>query len=720
MENLRTALQRMCCLLLLLFISLRIHAQEKPNLAALQTSKEKIQAWGDYCDEFLYKEDYKGLRIAAREGVAMTQAEDAYNLSLFTFYIGVTFNYSTESDSAVYYLEQSVQYGRKAKKGRRVTEALKQLLLAYNSYGKQEKREAVLTNLKEIIDTTTNPPSKALLQASVADYYATNGQYAKALEYQLLGVKARKATLNKANNTDSINVGVLLVNIAELYANLDQASKSIDYLRESEIYINAYKEGIPHVYKDFINAFLQLNRPDSALAYYKILQDHELPLRSDGDPSNLITSDLALAEYYLTNKELATARKFIDHASSFAANYEDAFIISQLNYVKGTFALANQQYSEALNYFRISEPVSKEGPPEVYSSLQKEYAEAHAALGNWQEAFQHLHLHAQLNDSLQREASKRNISEMEAKYQNEIKQEKIEGLSTENALQIIQLKNAKAQRIYFLIGLFLLLGIIASMIVIYRIKQRSTKLLEQKNTEMNLMNEHLEKANITKATLFSIISHDLRNPISQVYQFLDLQKTNPEIFNEQERLAYNEQISAAAGVVLETMEDLLIWSKTQMKQFTVSRENVWAAECIQTTQELLQSQINKKNITLKASISPDTVTQSDKNIVTIIVRNILQNAITYSHEHSTITIDATQEEAAMKIIITDEGAGMPERIRRIFNEPSMAINSSYTGLGLTIVKEMAELIGATIHISSSETGGTCISIFIPGNANAEI
>ncbi|MEJ7674260.1 MAG: hypothetical protein WKF59_16595 [Chitinophagaceae bacterium] len=46
---------------------------------------------------------------------------------------------------------------------------------------------------------------------------------------------------------------------------------------------------------------------------------------------------------------------------------------------------------------------------------------------------------------------------------------------------------------------------------------------------MNVLNENLEKANITKAKLFSIISHDLRSPISQVYQFLDLQRTNPDI-----------------------------------------------------------------------------------------------------------------------------------------------------------------------------------------------
>ena len=100
-------------------------------------------------------------------------------------------------------------------------------------------------------------------------------------------------------------------------------------------------------------------------------------------------------------------------------------------------------------------------------------------------------------------------------------------------------------------------------------------------------------------------------------------------------------------------------------------------------------------------------------MVTIIIRNLLQNAITYSPINSTITITAQQENNSTKILIGDEGAGMPERVRRIFNEPYMAINSNQSGLGLTIVKEMAELIHANIEISSNTPKGTLITILIP-------
>ncbi len=185
------------------------------------------------------------------------------------------------------------------------------------------------------------------------------------------------------------------------------------------------------------------------------------------------------------------------------------------------------------------------------------------------------------------------------------------------------------------------------------------------------------------------------------------------IFNEEEKRKYNEQISAAAGVVLETMEDLLIWSKTQMQQFTIAKEKVYASKCVQHIDELLHSQLEKKKIKLSESIDPLLIMQTDKNIVTIIIRNLLQNAITYSPENSTITITAQQQNNSTHLIIADEGAGMPEHIRRIFNEPHRAVNSNQSGLGLTIVKEMTELIHANIEISSNTSVGTLITISVP-------
>ncbi|MBK8685601.1 MAG: hypothetical protein IPN26_11700 [Bacteroidetes bacterium] len=129
MEIINTCLKKCLFAFCFLYVSLG-YAIKKPDLTEYKTSKEKLQAWSDYCDEFIVVEDYRGLRNAAKQGLGMTPNEDVYNLSLFHFYIGVTFNYNTESDSSCVF-KKSEQYGRRAKHSRRITEALKELLFAY-------------------------------------------------------------------------------------------------------------------------------------------------------------------------------------------------------------------------------------------------------------------------------------------------------------------------------------------------------------------------------------------------------------------------------------------------------------------------------------------------------------------------------------------------------------------------------------------------------------
>ena len=185
------------------------------------------------------------------------------------------------------------------------------------------------------------------------------------------------------------------------------------------------------------------------------------------------------------------------------------------------------------------------------------------------------------------------------------------------------------------------------------------------------------------------------------------------MFSEADKQKHNERISAAAGAVLETMEDLLIWSKTQMQQFSETIENVNAKEIVDNVSELLRSQFAKKEIILKKEIPENIFLHTDKNILAIILRNLLQNACTYSPEKSAIIIEGRKEAGATLFTIQDEGSGMPESVSSMFNEPDAKVSSNSSGLGLTLVKEMAEIIKADIKISAENNAGTTITITIP-------
>jgi signal transduction histidine kinase len=535
--------------------------------------------------------------------------------------------------------------------------------------------------------------------------------YNIALNYFLKSAELHKPVADTTKIVKrKLDYGVKLMMVAEIYLFLKQPDKALQYLEEVKPNLNLSIIYDISTYGKFLRSYVLLNNQTEALKYYNLLQ--QTAAKTPGKWSEMVSSNLEMATLSLKTKDYELAKSYIDKADKQSKLDNKEILTSAVNASYGDYYKSLNDYGQAAKYYKIAELGSAIYDKERYADLLRSLTSV-AILSNSGDAGIYFNKYIMLSDSLTQGKIASNLAEMEAQYQNKNKQEKINVLSAESIINNLEIKNANRQRIFFIIAFILLLGIITSGIMMYRNKQKSGRLLQKKNEEMNVLNENLEKANITKAKLFSIISHDLRSPISQVYQFLDLQKTNPDIFNEDEKRKYNEQISVAAGVVLETMEDLLIWSKTQMQQFTISKEKVYAAQCVQNIDDLLHSQLEKRKIKLLESIDPLITMQTDKNIITIIIRNLLQNAITYSPDNSTITITAKQQNNSTQILIADEGAGMPERIRRIFNEPYMAVNSNQSGLGLTIVKEMAELIHANIEISSNKPVGTVITISVP-------
>lgn len=700
--------------LLFLFWIASVQAQVSPapDLTKYKTTTKKLQAWAEYCDTFLYVEDYQGLRKAARKGLGMAPPSAAAFQSLFNFYIGATFNYGTETDSAIHYLERSEKFARLARHNRRIEEALIQLLNVYATYGNSAKRDKVIAELVARADTIKDDFRKGQINGEISSYYTDKAEYEKGLEFRLKSIQSRRATLHKGDHNDSINFGVTLINVAELYIELKNTEKSLEYLNESEVFIKDYQDGIATIYKDFTATLLMENKPEQAKVYYKKLLDFLNKGAETTSWSIFLEANLVFADYYLARNNNALALSYTNHAAKFS-KYADQFQLARMNHLSGKIYLSLKQYDKALVYFKKAEPVMKEDSPDTYSTLEKSLAETYAALGNWKLAYEHFNIYSGLQDHLLGEKAKSNLAKMEAQYQNKKKQGEINMLSAENKIKNLEIKNVQKQRIFFIIGLVLLFVIIGSLVIIYRNKQKSARVLEQKNHEMNLLNEKLEKANTTKAKLFSIIGHDLRSPVSQIYQFLDLQKSEPEMFSEADKQRHNARITAAASNVLETMEDLLIWSKSQMQQFTVSSEKINVYQCVESIAGLMQTQIDQKQIQLKIDIPDALQVVSDRNILTILIRNILQNAVKFSPQNSTISIQTESAESHIHLSIADQGNGLPPALRNIFNENVVKIDSGQSGLGLTLVREMAELLQAKVSLSDNTPTGTLFLIAIP-------
>ena len=176
-----------------------------------------------------------------------------------------------------------------------------------------------------------------------------------------------------------------------------------------------------------------------------------------------------------------------------------------------------------------------------------------------------------LRDSIFQEESAKSYAEMESRYQNEKKQKEIILLKKDNAIKDLDITNQRRTRTFLIVTILLIIAIAATIYRNYAAKQKLNKAL-------NIANDKLNEANQSKTKLLGIITHDLRTPVSNLFNFIQLQKSSPDRLSAEQQERFNNQINASAENVLDTMEDVLVWSKSQMEKFEPVTEPVDISE----------------------------------------------------------------------------------------------------------------------------------------------
>ena len=162
--------------------------------------------------------------------------------------------------------------------------------------------------------------------------------------------------------------------------------------------------------------------------------------------------------------------------------------------------------------------------------------------------------------------------------------------------------------------------------------------MDEKNKALAQLNSDLDIANRNKARLFSMTADDLRSPISQVYQFLNLQQLNPSLLDEKQRKDFGTKIQTATGSLLETMEDLLLWSKTQMSQFHTTMLETELLPIVQQVLALAQLSSESKQLDIENRVPTNAKAFTDNSSLQTILRNLIQNAIKSSPINGRILI----------------------------------------------------------------------------------
>ncbi|GGM96081.1 hypothetical protein GCM10010967_32030 [Dyadobacter beijingensis] len=681
-----------------LFAALQAFAQPLPDLSKYKTTTAKLERLAKIGDSLILAEKHVALHDVALYAIKLTPANDAKRLALFHYQLGFALETTSKSDSCFRIYEKSLDYAKKARDTRQTVQSLDRLLFLYNNVaGFKAKSEAALKEALAIVDTLRDPMDKVELYSSIQNYYSIRGEYEKQVRYLLESIELKKKLIAQGKVKDREYVVSDLMNLAEMYFELEQADNGLRYAKEARSYMVNNTVYRHHYYKDMTDAYLLLRQPAMARTYYDSLSAMLTP--DDIQPTrrhNKIAADLGFTDYYLTRNKPDSAAIYIQRAVALAPQWAPDFLMSQVRYMEGSVYYAQKKYEKALPLLTASEPLIEEFGAQMYVALLQSIARCYAAAGQWQNAYAYYDKYAPLRDSLYRESAKKSIADAEARYQNKEKQAEIQ-------IKNLQIDEAQKQRLWLISGLAFVTLSLVLLGVIYRNKRRTATLLDDKNRQLGKLIEDLEEANRTKAKLFGIISHDLRSPISQVYQFLKLQQLNPDRLNHIQKEQLSEKIQTATGSLLETMENLLLWSKTQMNQFQPSIEHVAIAEVTAQCLSLLHLNIEAKQLQVIHDIPGEAAADTDPYYLQTILRNLLQNAIKAAEEQSTLTL--AWDEAARRLTIENTGPAFSQaQYERVLAQTDL--QKGLSGLGLRLVDELSAKSGLTVRFENPEEGIT--------------
>lgn len=266
---------------------------------------------------------------------------------------------------------------------------------------------------------------------------------------------------------------------------------------------------------------------------------------------------------------------------------------------------------------------------------------------------------------------------------------------------------------------------IAALQTLHQIEtsKKEMEIYRLKNVELAQANQKLEALNMEKNEMLGIVAHDLKNPLTSILLLSRLIHSEAEVLPNEEMCEYSNDIDTMVGRMCELIDNLLDINKIETQGLVVHRTRCDVNEIIQMVVNTHARHAESKNISITFSdhsgATGATVT-TDPTLVRQIVDNILSNAIKFSPLNSAVHIRFFIDSAVCRVEIEDQGPGMTEQDRqqlftkfaRLSARPTGGEHS--TGLGLSIVKKMAEALNGDIHCESAPGKGTVFIVEFPG------
>ena len=638
-------------------------------------------------------------------------------------------------------------------------EAINEFLLGNFNKAEEYCLKALVLN-KEAENNLGIAASLALL----GNIYAIENNYPKALDYY-----QKAARVNETLKNDLVAASIY-VNMGVIYSELKNYELALKYF-QTGLSLNEKIDnglGVAGGLGNIGNVYFNSKNYEKALVFYKKSLDKYIAIN---DKTGIAMEYGNIASIYIELKDYTQSFKNYSKSLEIYQEIKNKKGISVSLGGIGKNYLEQENYKEALAFAKEANSLAASiNVQNVQKETLENMSKIYEKLGNIDSAFISYKKFIEIKDNIDNENNRKQISRLEIQYEfdnketayknnqllaneklnqqqlmlalnksklNESNKERdlvrLNYLKTQSELNVeqarkkirekqmafaekeiqvkqkeIELNNltiaAKEKQKWFLLTGLGLLGIIGGLLFFQNQNRRKI------NEKLQILNAELNQANQIKTKFFAILNHDLRSPLANLIFFLQLQKENPEMLDAESRKRIQEKTTSGAENLLASMEDILLWSKGQMTNFKPQPQII----AIDTIFEDMQKHFSGEEKVKISFENPQHIqTYTDENYLKTIIRNLTGNAIKATEKaiNPAVIWKAWQENNQTFLSITDNGfGGTDDDFRALYDDKEVV--GIKTGLGLHLIRDLAETIGCKISVESHSGSGTIFTLMI--------
>jgi len=576
------------------------------------------------------------------------------------------------------------------------TQVLNLLATAYRYQSKYPEAMNTYNQGLSLIDSLESPDIFAAINTNKASIYENLGNLSKAISLYQEGITFAETV------GDSSFLATALNNLGNLYYEQSNYKDAQTYLNES---ITVSEE------QGFYNTLLRakhnlasterdLGNFETARNLYRETWELHEKIRPDSPPIQLLYNmgrlHLEVSEFEEAEEHFRESLEYSREGGVPAGLFHNFIGLGDVALARGNFSASIGFYNDS---FEIAQKVSS---PPFRITVSEKLHEAYKKEGNFEQALKYHELSKQVSDSLTEAQQDEQLALAETELGLR-QQQKINQLLQERQEQ--QEERITTQNWLIGMSVLVIIVILISIVVLYR-----------SNRERQRINRELEELNKVKNKMMAIIAHDLRSPLTSMQGIFYFLRDEDLEMKEIREIASNLEVTVQQNINM--MDNLLNWANSQMSGLEIDVESVSASDVVEEILENCSFQADHKSLTLLNEVDPKLRVKADVNLLKLIIRNLVNNAIKFSHEGDTVKVTADEKSQKVVFKVKDTGIGIPKDEQDdIFSfqghSRSGTNNENGSGLGLQLCKEFVEKQDGTIHLESTEGEGSTFYVSLP-------